>query len=279
MLKTLLKEPLLHFIGIALLFFVAYRQMNPISNDELSIGVSEGRLQLLKNQFTERWNREPLPKELDNSVLLYAINEMYTREARALGLDQGDAIIDRRLKQKMDYMLDDIAAAKQPSEEEIQAFYSANAERYQLPQVYSFQQIYLSTDRSEAERNRLITENNTRLAQGTLPQGDHSLLPRSVQQQSGPQIQGRFGQQFVNALSELPLGQWQGPVMSSMGLHYVLVTEKTVSAARPLESVRQKVLQDMQYENRQLLVKSFEEQLQSKYRIVTEPTKQTEPTQ
>ena len=43
------------------------------------------------------------------SALLYAINEMYTREAKALGMDQGDAIIDRRLKQKMDYMLDDIA--------------------------------------------------------------------------------------------------------------------------------------------------------------------------
>ena len=268
MLKTLLKEPLLHFIGIALLFFVAYRQMNPISNDDLSINVSEGRLQLLKNQFTERWNREPLPTELNNSVLLYAINEMYTREARALGMDQGDAIIDRRLKQKMDYMLDDIATARQPSEPEIQAFYNAHAERYKTPGVYSFKQVYLSTDRTEAERKRLIAENSARLEQGTIPEGDQTLLPHRVQQQSGLQIQGRFGQQFALALNELPVGQWQGPVTSSLGLHYVLITEKTDPAVQPLESVRQKIRQDMQHENRQLLVKSFEEKLQDKYSIV-----------
>ena len=279
MLKTLLKEPLLHFIGIALLFFVAYRQMNPIDNNELSISVSEGRLQLLKNQFTERWNREPLPKELQNSALIYAINEMYTREARTLGMDQGDAIIDRRLRQKMDYMLDDIAAAKQPSEPEIQAFYTANAERYKMPEVYSFKQIYLSTDRTEDERARLIAENKARLEQGTVPQGDRTLLPDSVQQQTGVQIQGRFGQQFAMALGELPLGQWQGPVTSSMGLHYVLITEKTDSAVQPMESVRHKILQDMRYENRQLLVTSFEQKLQDKYRIVIEQPEREEPVQ
>ena len=72
--------------------------------------------------FRAAWPDYPLPEELNNAAMLYAINEMYLREARALGMAEGDTVIDRRLKQKMDYMLEDLAASKQASEQEIEAF-------------------------------------------------------------------------------------------------------------------------------------------------------------
>ncbi len=276
MLKAAFKEPLLHFIIIALLFFVAYQQLNPAEDTGFTITVSEGRQQLLKNQFTERWKREPLPRELQNSAQLYAINEMYLREAKALGMDQGDTVIDRRLKQKMDYMLEDIAATKQPSEQEIEAFYQANADRYMSPVIVSFTQIYLSMDRADVEMEQRLADNKALLDQGKIPQGDQTLLPKTITQQPTFQIERRFGKQFTEAINGLPINQWQGPVPSGLGLHYVLVTDKTPATLQPLATVKQTVIQDLQYQNRLALVKSFEEKLQEKYTVVI---KQAEPAQ
>ncbi|ARN74321.1 peptidyl-prolyl cis-trans isomerase [Oceanicoccus sagamiensis] len=268
MLKTLLKEPLLHFILIALLFFVAYQQLNPPQENDFTISVSEGRLQLLKNQFTERWKREPLPEEIQNSAMLYAINEMYLREARALAMDKGDTVIDRRIKQKMDYMLEDLAATKQPTAEEIQAFYQTNAERYMAPDIYSFQQVYLSMDRPQAELEQKQAENKVLLASGKTPEGDQTLLPKNLQQQPDFQIERRFGKAFVAELKGLDVGQWQGPIKSGLGLHYILIAEKNPATLQPLAAVQETVLQDMQYQNRLELVKTFEQKLQEKYTVI-----------
>ena len=115
MFQKLLREPLLHFIVIALLFFVAYKYMNPEDSSENIITISDGRIALFKNSFIRQWNREPLPHELDNVIQSYILNEAYIREARSLGLDQGDTSANLRLRQKMDYMLEDLASVKQPT--------------------------------------------------------------------------------------------------------------------------------------------------------------------
>ncbi len=246
---------------------MAYQQINPAEEDGFTISVSEGRMALLKNQFTERWKREPLAKELQNSAQLYAINEMYLREAKALGMDQNDAVIDRRLKQKMDYMLDDLSAVKQATDAEINAFYTANSDRYMASAVYSFAQVYLSTDRSQEAIKQIQAENKALLAAGKPPKGDQTLLPKTLQQQSVFQIERRFGKQFTAGLEDLQLEQWQGPIPSGLGLHYILITAKTPAALNPLAAVRQEVMQDLAYQEKNALVKVFEQKLQEKYTV------------
>ena len=136
------------------------------------------------------------------------------------------------------------------------------------PEVYSFQQVYLSVDRDQAELTQKQADNEALLAAGKIPVGDQTLLPGTIQQQSDFQIERRFGKAFTIALAELRVGQWQGPVKSGLGLHYILISEKTPSALQPLSTVRETVLQDMQYQNRLALVKTFEEKLQEKYTVV-----------
>ena len=48
--------------------------------------------------------------------------EVYYREAMALGLDKDDIIIRRRLRQKMEFVTDDIVAEAQPTDEELAAY-------------------------------------------------------------------------------------------------------------------------------------------------------------
>ena len=62
-----------------------------------------------------------------------AEEELLAREGRALGLDQNDTIVRRRLAQKVGFMVADTARIADPDESELRGFYTAHAERYQLP--------------------------------------------------------------------------------------------------------------------------------------------------
>ena len=73
--------------------------------------------------------------------------EILYREALALGLDQGDAIVKRRLAQKMEFLAGDVSALRDPTADELRAWYANNAERFAEPGRRSFRHVYFSTDR------------------------------------------------------------------------------------------------------------------------------------
>jgi hypothetical protein len=47
------------------------------------------------------------------------------------------------------------------------------------------------------------------------------------------QVAAIFGSHFAEAVRELPVGTWQGPVESGLGWHLVLVTSATPGRFRP----------------------------------------------
>ena len=54
--------------------------------------------------------------------------EVYYREAMALGLDKDDTVIRRRLRQKMEFVSDDIAAQAEPTDADLDAYLQAHPE-------------------------------------------------------------------------------------------------------------------------------------------------------
>lgn len=65
----LLREPLVHFLFLALLIFVAYRQASPsISVEPDRIVVSSARIEQLARVFTKTWQRSPTIEELKGLI-------------------------------------------------------------------------------------------------------------------------------------------------------------------------------------------------------------------
>ena len=64
--------------------------------------------------FSRTWQRPPTREELEGLIRDRVREEVYYREAMAMGLDQGDPIIRRRLQQKLQFVTDDIAAPAGP---------------------------------------------------------------------------------------------------------------------------------------------------------------------
>src|SRR6476619_6768669 len=116
MLKRLLKEPLVHFIAIGFAIFASYALLNRNAPDaQANIVVSPAKIEQLVTLFGRTWQRPPTPGELKGVIDEYVKEEIYVREALALGLDKDDDAIRRRLRTKIEFLYDAESEALQPT--------------------------------------------------------------------------------------------------------------------------------------------------------------------
>lgn len=93
----------------------------------------------------------------------------WAREAVALGLDEDDEIIGRRLAQMMDFLLADLSAMEEPSEAELRAWHSKNQDRFQMPPRASFRHLYFAQDKRGLEGGRADADKLLPTLAGTGP--------------------------------------------------------------------------------------------------------------
>ena len=147
--RNWLKEPLLHFLVIGTLLFVVFAVFNKQENavDIKKIVVSAGDMERLAANWSKKWNRQPTEAELKGLIDSYIKEEVYYREALALGLDQDDTVLRRRLMQKMEFLSNDLADLNNPDETALNEYFLANSDKYELPARISFTHIYFSLDK------------------------------------------------------------------------------------------------------------------------------------
>src|SRR5262249_16148906 len=149
-LRRWLREPLLHFLllGVALFAVSAYthRGRGGVESSK-QIALSLDDVRQLAMYFESQWRRPPTPEEFRNLVENKVQEEVLYREALAMGLDKDDTIVKRRMAQKMQFLAEDVAAAHEPTTEELKTWYQQNRERFALPSRGMFRHLYFSFDR------------------------------------------------------------------------------------------------------------------------------------
>ena len=111
--RRLLREPILHFLAVGIVVFGAYRVLHPSpqSDDEpRQIEITQDDLRQMAVVWLAQGRPAPTPQQMRALVEQKITSEVLYREAIALGLDQDDEIIKRRLAQKMDFLVADVAA-------------------------------------------------------------------------------------------------------------------------------------------------------------------------
>jgi len=127
----LLREPLVHFLLLGALLFLAFDVYGKRSDAAPgSIRVTRGEIAALAAGYEQTWLRAPTPKELDALIEDQVRGEIYYREAIALGLDKGDTVVRRRLREKLEFVSEDSAAQAEPTDEILRAHYAAHAEAF-----------------------------------------------------------------------------------------------------------------------------------------------------
>lgn len=261
------KDPLLFFLLVGVVIF-AIAERAAQNNEEYNIVIDENDLRRITDQWSMLMRRPPSSQELQGLVNQFVKEEIYYREAIRLGLDAKDTIVRRRMVQKLTFLTEDIATSGAFTEEELQAVYQENLDKYQLPERFSFKHRYFSVARSDSARD----DATTALSDDTIP-GDPFMLQREYVLRSEREIGDLFGRQFAeNLVGMQAQDSWQGPIESAYGWHLILLTDKRPGAVQRFASVRERVLDDAQQAAREEANARYFEELRAQYNIVyTDP--------
>jgi len=227
-----LRETLLHFLLIGIALFGAYSYMHRGRGGVESsrqIALTFDELRQMDMYFESQWHRQPTPAEFQALVEDKVREEVLYREGLAMGLDKDDEIVKRRMAQKMQFLAEDVAAAHEPSNAELKAWFEKNSNKFALPSRYSFRHLYFSSDK----RGKNAQEDAVKTLAKIADQPEDSKLavsladPFMFQDYYGDRapeaLAKEFGPQFVVALEKLKPGSWQGPIESGYGWHLVFV--------------------------------------------------------
>lgn len=265
----ILREPLFHFAVLGLGIFAWFAWLNPADPTAAtgdSIVFDAADVERLSEQFEATWRRPPNPAELDSLIAASLREEVLVREARALGLDQGDGVIRNRLVQKMDFLTTSVAQAVQPEDATLIEHLEANAERFRTPPLVAFDQVFLGETPSEDEVGNALAV--LRADGDPADVGQPSLLPASLPLTGARTVDGGFGQGVFDALMTAEMDVWSGPVRSGYGLHLVRVTEREQGALPPFDEVRDAVVADWRREMSDELSAAQYEGLKARYQII-----------
>lgn len=266
-----LKEPLLHFLLIGSALFGLYYLSNPsaLKSDHL-ITVDTNTINHLSTAFQRNWNRAPTQQELEALVNDYIVEEIFYRQALALGLDQNDALIRRRLKQKMELLVSSSADQLQPSDQALEAFLEQHPEKFELEPRISFKQIYVRTDRSRVQIEAQLETIQAALAKGDAVMGSSTLLPTQMDDASTREIDRVFGSGFAQQLQKLPTERWSDPIQSGLGLHFIKVTRVQASELPDLASIRPQVEREWLRVQEEKIKAQLRENLLADYQVKVE---------
>ena len=145
--KRLLREPLLHFLLIGIGLFWLYSYLQPaVSDDSNRIVVTSVQKEQITAQYKLTWMRLPSEEEFNWLIERYVRDEVYYREALALGLDQNDAQIRQLMRQKLDFILEDLTT-EEVSDETLLLFLQQYPDKFSQQTQISFQQLYLNPNK------------------------------------------------------------------------------------------------------------------------------------
>jgi peptidyl-prolyl cis-trans isomerase C len=274
MLNKLLHEPLAHFLVLGALMFLVYALVADDSTGDGTnrIEVDTGTIQRLEDSWARQWQRQPTAQELTGLIENYIREEVLYREAIAMGLDQDDTIIRRRLAQKMEFLSADLAMQVEPTDGQLRTFLAENRERFLEPARISFRHVYFSLDKrgqsakSDAEALRATLEASD-IGDDTV-YGDRFMLDSEFAMASEREIAGLFGQQFAADIFVLDTGAWTGPVASGLGLHLVYISERLSARLPEFDNIRDRVRNEYMTNQRAAVDQAVYQSLKARYEII-----------
>ncbi len=277
LLRRWLREPLLHFLLIGSALFAVYYTLNPSADQRQEshrIVITADDLAQIQIAWTAQWHRPHTPDEMRNLLNGKIREEVLSREATALGLDKDDTIMKRRLAQKMEFVMEDVAALREPTDDKLRRWFEQNRQRFALPSLVTFRHLYFSPDlrgaRARDDAADVLRTLARKPEESPELQGfsDRFIFQDFYSERSPDQIAGIFGTHFAQALLGREQGKWQGPIESGLGWHLVWIESKIPGRVPAFEEIQAAVKSAWSDEQRAEAKRRMFESLRSRYQVV-----------
>ncbi|PRQ02164.1 hypothetical protein ENSA5_26230 [Enhygromyxa salina] len=231
------REPLLHFAVLGVALFGLYALVGE-DRDASTILVSGETQAQIQAQQTRRLGRAPTPEELEAATQAWVDGEILYREARALGLDQGDPIVRRRLTQKLLFTYEDGADPPEPSDAQLEQWIRDHPDRFTEPPRIGLRHVFVPSS-SRVTPEAKLRELEAALAGGADPStlGHAFALGQTIMAKTVAELDRSFGPEFGERVAALPDAGWHR-VRSLYGWHLVHVEARTPGRLATLDEAR-----------------------------------------
>jgi peptidyl-prolyl cis-trans isomerase C len=279
--RRILREPLVHFLGLGALIFIANGLLHPaMRNDDRRIEVTRADMDRIRAVYAQQWGgaagNADMPNLLDNFIR----SEILFREGAALGLGTDDSVLRNRIVQKMEFLLQDASAIAQPTEAEMADYLASHAAAYRTPERIAFAHVFFSASLRAAHAEADARAALDKILAGKAEAegiGDPFMLTADSAPQSHDAIATDYGPAFADAVFALPAGTpangaaWQGPIRSAFGFHLVRIVSRQPSRLPELPEIRATIHDAMMGERFQAAFDAAYAKVRAKYQVVVEP--------
>jgi nitrous oxide reductase accessory protein NosL len=256
-LRSLLREPLLHFVLFGGLVFAADHVIRSQREDPLEIVVGPEVDGEARATFRKARDREPTPSELQVLRERWVANEVLYREGLALRLDRGDTTLRERIIFKALNVIESNIELPELDEPALREWFDARRDRYGSEARFDFSEA-VPTDRREETARRFVAALNGGAA------ADVESGLRIFEGRPRASIVDAFGAEFTDALEQAPVGSWQA-LPSNAGVRVVRLEAREPGEGARFDDVRSQVLQDWKDEKAQERRTAAVRELTSKY--------------
>lgn len=230
------REPLFWFtvLGVALFSVDGVLQGGVAAGSdddaERVVRVGDATLRELRVHYEATSGVAPDVAALEPLIDRHVRDAVLAREARALGLDRGDLVIERRLVQKMELLIDASVAVPSPSDAAVAAWIADHASELEVPGRVALEHVFF-----DASRRVDPSGDAARALAGGDDDGDAFVLGRVLPETALPQIEERLGPQVAALAASASLGTWAGPVQGRFGTHLIRVTARSEARSPTVE--------------------------------------------
>jgi len=266
----------MHFLALgALVFFLFHLTTDRGETQDGKIVVTRGKVEQLVTGFSRTWQRLPTQEELDGLVEDSIREEVLYREALAMRLDKDDTIVRRRMRQKLEFLTEDTAAAAPSTDADLQGWLAEHPDKFRVEPTLAFSQVYLNAthagDNASAAASKVLAQlDSAGESVAAAELGDTTMLPHQFPLSRVDEIASVFGDEFARRVAQLEGGRWIGPIQSGYGWHIVYVSERTEGRPKPLSEVRDAVQRDWLAARRKEIIDATYSKMREKYAVIVE---------
>ena len=247
--RKAIREPLVHFLSIGFLVFAVYAVMNHGKGAAVDhqIVLTLDDLKQLNGSFISQWNRQPTAQEFNGLLESFVQQEILYRQGLALGLDKDDTIVKRRMAQKMEFLSEDVAAAHEPTSDELRKWFAKNSRDFALPGRATFRHLFFGFDQRGQKAQTDADSTLVRIAGLSedspiaKSQADPFMFQNYYADRAPEQLAKEFGPDFATAIFKLKTGSWQGPIESAYGWHVIWIESITPGRIPNFEEIEDDV--------------------------------------
>lgn len=217
------------------------------------------------------------PEERRAALRFLIDQELLIQRGIAIGLLESDRTVRKALVMAMiDAIVADVVA-KEPTEEELRAFYDSHVAVFTLPARVYVQHIYcagngdLASARTQAEQAAAALARGLSFQEAHERYGDVESAPLPNAPVPPQVLRRSLGPTLTDAALLLGVGEISSPLQSSTGYHILRLVERQPEQAQPYSVVRQEVRAEYFHRKRDAALQAYLDRSRREAIIVMSP--------